>query len=790
MNKSKSWIKSLLIVVLALLMVFSLVACNPGVDDDDNNDNNQPVTTNITPTDYFTQLWDLTAKIGDTKIEANDTIAIDLGMEIALNMRDVMAPSMPVVSTVDLGVELQAVVGRTNDTSKETALKVSLYDPTNTAARNILSLYLFANDLDNLYVDFGGYNIKVPNTVATTIWNEILGNETELGDQVANGLNNQFIDINGTKMSINQLLQQFVGEFDEENWNLNTLVNGLLDMFNFDIDTIFDSLGSFKDIVTGMLGVSSAEDLKDSNGNIDLMKLLTGKVVGTLFTNNKKITKGNVSEYRTVLDQATLETAAGMFGFNGLFSTNNKSYNEVALGYTEESGEIKDFTISARLGGLVTRITTSDNALHNSVPELAIKINNLSIEKVAETNKVAIDKTKYTDEVAVNEKFAVELKGVNYAETDLSCKIEVGVIGRVDVVNEKNNKTNLNIIVDFTDAQGQKATLARASFNNGIIAAALTEPITVEGKQFKGVRFDVSDRFNIAAEFKNGVKELVYMIAPSLKPTDKAATAAEGGFDLAAIKAQIEGVVSVVKAVFSNAMSMVYADNNLVIDTENIAVQGHNNILGVVVAIVNSANYGNDEWTDWTIENRNEAIINSLTNPPLPGKTVPECLEIILAQFGMSGDDNGNGEGAATIDWQVITNALLQIAYNVAHDIRIDGVSDKDFTKDEIKTLTNAETVSDETLKAWNDDKIYIRHILAVLGAQIKFVGDVQNGVHATLTAKVADATLTITESLEMVKVETDTFFDVNDEYEADVKDEKDALWYTQLPTKDEKPQQ
>ncbi len=43
----KSWIRTLLIVVMALLLIFTLVACNPDKDDNGGSDNPPPYNPRI-----------------------------------------------------------------------------------------------------------------------------------------------------------------------------------------------------------------------------------------------------------------------------------------------------------------------------------------------------------------------------------------------------------------------------------------------------------------------------------------------------------------------------------------------------------------------------------------------------------------------------------------------------------------------------------------------------------------------------------------------------------------------
>ena len=157
MQKSKSWLKSLLIVVMAVVLVFSLVACNK----DNGPKDGTPVRE--TSAEYFTALWNSTSSIGADTIANNADLAIGFGVEISIDTFNEVLNE--VHQQIDLGLDVQAVVGRTEATAGNTAVKIRLYDPTDANHQEILTLYAFANDIDNIYIDFAGNNVKLTNNL-------------------------------------------------------------------------------------------------------------------------------------------------------------------------------------------------------------------------------------------------------------------------------------------------------------------------------------------------------------------------------------------------------------------------------------------------------------------------------------------------------------------------------------------------------------------------------------------------------------------------------------------------
>ena len=133
-------IKSLLVLVLALVLAVSLVlvACDKKDDGGKDNGGGEEVQ-GYTAGEYFTKLWDLSKSIGNETIAANQNIAVsaDLGVELAVKS----TANNAVTKKVGIGFAIDAVLDRHNvrteaeiasgtfnnaNVSKDTALKIKV----------------------------------------------------------------------------------------------------------------------------------------------------------------------------------------------------------------------------------------------------------------------------------------------------------------------------------------------------------------------------------------------------------------------------------------------------------------------------------------------------------------------------------------------------------------------------------------------------------------------------------------------------------------------------------------
>ncbi len=545
----KSWIRTLLIVVMALLLIFTLVACNPDKDDNGGSDNPPPYNPPNKEWEgdpevkaHWDRLWELTSKIGETAVEGDDDLAVELGLQIALNIRN--ANSDTLYQQIDLGLDIQAVIGgRQNaataadgekeSTAENTSIKIKLYDPTDSAHTEIAALYLLGSDLDNLYVDFGGKNIKIPHNLVSTVWNEVLKKEGNLIDELPGALNNPFLNIGGEEQSINGLINTFTDAFGAD-WTLNTLVNSLVKMFGLK-DTIENILKE-NQLIASALGI---DNVFDDKGQIDILKILTGEVTTTVFTAKTNESNG-VINHKVELNENIWAMIVGMLDDIGKENNLQLGTNllkgagsSLSISYNEKVNEIQDFTIAARLGALSTDLDSK-----TVVPELAIKISSLKIEKANQENKVQIAPASYKTNIALDEQLSFEVSGLtlkNYkdilgggndanpdtgvtsAEGDenpdlvLNHRVEIGIQGQLDLIGGRTvvnpnpdgnqggtaddtaqptepqtNQTKLNAyvrIVDLSKTADNVTNIIEASFVNSKLGIKIDSTVAAVAGQ-------------------------------------------------------------------------------------------------------------------------------------------------------------------------------------------------------------------------------------------------------------------------------------------------------------------
>ncbi|HBW05887.1 MAG TPA: hypothetical protein DEF02_04880, partial [Clostridiales bacterium] len=216
-------IRSLLIVILALVLVFALVACNDKGNDNptptpDNQDKND--TTNVKA--FFNTLWEQSTEIGGQEIAETDDLKVSLGLTVKLDF--VGSTDGQVKDSVDVGVLLDLVLDRSSgkDNSTNTAIKAKIYDPS--AEENWFTAYYFFNeeDVDNVYIDYAGQNVKIPFSYLNDTYNKsfynFIFNEKVIGKD----------DTDPTKgKSIAEIITALTANMGK-NWDLNTLVGDVM----------------------------------------------------------------------------------------------------------------------------------------------------------------------------------------------------------------------------------------------------------------------------------------------------------------------------------------------------------------------------------------------------------------------------------------------------------------------------------------------------------------------------------------------------------------------------------
>lgn len=473
-------IRSLFIVILALVLVFALVACG---NKDDNKGGNTggggggqttPANDVTNVKNYFNTLWEKSTGIGGEAIGEKDDLKVSLDLAVALDLVDGNGQGY---DTLDLGIALELVLDRSSGTDKSTntAIKAKFYDPSN--GENWFTAYYFFNDVDNIYIDYAGQNVKIPfsylnDTYNKNFYNFIFNDKPVKGKSIA---------------EVVTALTKNMGS----SWDLNVLIGDVMKVFDVDV-------AKFKDTISGVLGMLdgfNVDDAFDAQGNLNIKSILTNDMIAVFFANDETttVTKGDVTTYTTKLASSTLDMLS-LLGDSlpaGLMDVIEGL--DLTLQFTTKNDAIDSFTIKVGLPAL-----EGENANVNNVyPVVAITINELDFAKAREgeiQNAMAVERTQYTDKVVLDAEVAVDLKGITlnalafdkegYARFSkvntaigggldnlvLDGNLALSLSGKLDLKNKENNGTVAKAALTY-----KGVNIIEASFKDGTLAVKVNQ---------------------------------------------------------------------------------------------------------------------------------------------------------------------------------------------------------------------------------------------------------------------------------------------------------------------------
>lgn len=473
-------IRSLFIVILALVLVFALVACG---NKDDNKGGNTggggggqttPANDVTNVKNYFNTLWEKSTGIGGEAIGEKDDLKVSLDLAVALDLVDGNGQGY---DTLDLGIALELVLDRSSGTDKSTntAIKVKFYDPSN--GENWFTAYYFFNDVDNIYIDYAGQNVKIPfsylnDTYNKNFYNFIFNDKPVKGKSIA---------------EVVTALTKNMGS----SWDLNVLIGDVMKVFDVDV-------AKFKDTISGVLGMLdgfNVDDAFDAQGNLNIKSILTNDMIAGFFANDETttVTKGDVTTYTTKLASSTLDMLS-LFGDSlpaGLMDVIEGL--DLTLQFTTKNDAIDSFTIKVGLPAL-----EGENANVNNVyPVVAITINELDFAKASKgeiENSMAVERDNYTTEAVIDAEVAIDLKGITlnalafdkegYARFSkvntaigggldnlvLDGNLALSLSGKLDLKNKENNGTVAKAALTY-----KGVNIVEASFKDGTLAVKVNQ---------------------------------------------------------------------------------------------------------------------------------------------------------------------------------------------------------------------------------------------------------------------------------------------------------------------------
>lgn len=474
-------IRSLFIVVLALVLVFALVACG---NKDDNKGGNTggggggqttPANDVTNVKNYFNTLWEKSTGIGGEAIGEKDDLKVSLDLAVALDLVDGNGQGY---DTLDLGIALELVLDRSSGTDKSTntAIKAKFYDPSN--GENWFTAYYFFNDVDNIYIDYAGQNVKIPFSYLNDTYNK-------------NFYNFIFNDKPVKEKSIAEVVTALTKNMGSS-WDLNVLIGDVMKVFDVDV-------AKFKDTISGVLGMLdgfNVDDAFDAQGNLNIKSILTNDMIAGFFANDETttVTKGDVTTYTTKLASSTLDMLLSLFGDSlpaGLMDVIKGL--DLTLQFTTKNDAIDSFTIKVGLPAL-----EGENANVNNVyPVVAITINELDFAKASKgeiENSMAVERDNYTTEAVIDAEVAIDLKGITlnalafdkegYARFSkvntaigggldnlvLDGNLALSLSGKLDLKNKENNGTVAKAALTY-----KGVNIVEASFKDGTLAVKVNQ---------------------------------------------------------------------------------------------------------------------------------------------------------------------------------------------------------------------------------------------------------------------------------------------------------------------------
>lgn len=473
-------IRSLFIVILALVLVFALVACG---NKDDNKGGNTggggggqttPANDVTNVKNYFNTLWEKSTGIGGEAIGEKDDLKVSLDLAVALDLVDGNGQGY---DTLDLGIALELVLDRSSaeGNSTNTAIKAKFYDPSN--GENWFTAYYFFNDVDNIYIDYAGQNVKIPFSYLNDTYNKNFYNFI-FNDKIVKG------------KSIAEVVTALTKNMGSS-WDLNVLIGDVMKVFDVDV-------AKFKDTISGVLGMLdgfNVDDAFDAQGNLNIKSILTNDMIAGFFANDETttVTKGDVTTYTTKLASSTLDMLS-LLGDSlpaGLMDVIEGL--DLTLQFTTKNDAIDSFTIKVGLPAL-----EGENANVNNVyPVVAITINELDFAKASKgeiENSMAVERDNYTTEAVIDAEVAVDLKGITlnalafdkegYARFSkvntaigggldnlvLDGNLALSLSGKLDLKNKENNGTVAKAALTY-----KGVNIVEASFKDGTLAVKVNQ---------------------------------------------------------------------------------------------------------------------------------------------------------------------------------------------------------------------------------------------------------------------------------------------------------------------------
>lgn len=410
-------------------------------------------------TEYFNRLWDVTSNIGAETVAEYDDLAVSFNLGLAFETVD---SGNQIHQSLNLGLNVDAILDRTNiGYSDNTAFKVEIYDANNN--EHWITLYYFFNDPYNAYFDFDGRNIKVPFDCHVDGYSSMEDVISALGTLIKKTPLEKG-DLSGKTVA--EVITALISGFGKD-WTLDTFANNIIKLYYTNAEEMLYPSDESAVQVGEMLEMYlrlEKDVLLDENGNLKVKNILANETVGAVMFDHDKTTV-NKNGGHTVIESTLLGA------FHGIFEDLDYIFNKdtvITLDYGVENEVIDGFDIGMTLRSISAKVDGK-----TVYPRVTISIDDLNIGRASDL-KMATDKTNYTSEVAVDTTTTIDVSGISldltaldrvfnekgidvnrfselatvkgFENIDNICldgKLEMSIVGKIDIANHKNNTSSL-----------------------------------------------------------------------------------------------------------------------------------------------------------------------------------------------------------------------------------------------------------------------------------------------------------------------------------------------------------
>ena len=438
---------------------------------------------NISSDEVFEKLWTTAYnKIGSKNINKSDSVSMNFDIQLALNA--ISNADSKLVNQTLIGIDFTGYYDRNTTTSDNSVFKLRLYNPSDNN-KTLFSLYLYADDRNNTYIEYEDLMIKIPHNLYSFIADDPNISVPEDFSQTS------------IAFGLDYILNQFGGD-----WSLNDPINALLYILKVNLKPVFEQYG-------GYLGIDDYNSLFSYDSflcfnNFNTLRFLQTPFIQKIFlASRERLESGTL--YNLTLDNTALSFLSGMSEvLTEMFGTSSNNNNKFSLILNEENNSVNSLSVLARLGGIQTLMSDKNSGDEISiVPEIVLTIKDFNIQKSNGANNINVNKSDFTDTVAIQNKISVDVQRANIRN------IEITIVGKLDFANVTDNKTAINIYIDISgDGWGDNHRFATASFMDSTFALAFEDEVHTHGQLIKGFVFDT--KTNAAQLLRKYVQQIFF----------------------------------------------------------------------------------------------------------------------------------------------------------------------------------------------------------------------------------------------------------------------------------------